>query len=148
VSAPVDRGNQLERLAALAASTWNPVVLDAQAARGTTVTVSVFRPGGSEVEHVSAWPRARSGVERVLLALVAALEVALPMRPTHVLLLADDVQVSRLLAGTNKPKATQAAWDALQRTIGRAAALGIRVYRRAGPGDPDGYVEVGGAPAK
>lgn len=145
MSAPVDRGNQLEQLAALAASTWNPVVLDAQAARGTTVTVSVFRPGSSEVEQVSTWPRARSGVERVLLALVSALETALTRRPTHVLLLADDVQVSRLLAGTNKPKATQAAWDALQRTIGQATALGIHVYRRAGPGESEGVVEMGGA---
>lgn len=145
MSAPVDRGNQLERLAALAASTWNPVVLDAQPARGTTVTVSVLRPGGPEVEQVSTWPRARSGVERVLLALVSALETALTLRPTHVLLLADDVQVRRLLAGTNKPKATQAAWDALQRTVGTATALGVRVYRRSGPGEPEGVVEFGGS---
>jgi hypothetical protein len=137
VSGPTDKEAALDRLARFA----RPVILEARRAPGAVVIVGISRQGLPEAEMETRWPGARSNAERVLRALAQALDALLPTRPSAVLLEAEDEQVTRMLAGTYRARATFVAWEALQRTIGRASALGVRVYRK----DAEGFVEFGAA---
>jgi hypothetical protein len=122
----VSGGTLTQRLAAEAGQ--HVVVLHARRHRGAQTSVSVRRGEARAIDWLFEEHDARSPGEHVLRALGGALIAIVCWRPTAVLLITDDPLVDRLLVGSNHPRGTRAAWDALQQRVGCLTALGARVF--------------------
>ncbi|MFI5300524.1 MAG: hypothetical protein ACHREM_20750 [Polyangiales bacterium] len=108
--------------------------------KGPETYAHVFLPDLEPIA-IPASPRGggRSQAERTLTALTSGLHQAMELRASHVVLDAGDPHVVKMLRGDFVSRATHNEWDRLQRAIGRASAIGTRVYIAGS----DGLVRVG-----